>query len=212
MSKITSHWTSDCFNQRVLVVEKKRGSISQAELADYLLHELKNYGVYVTILNAIESACEVGWPEDDQANGDKVLLYPYDHDGEHCPVCGQMSVPDYCVKCGYPIDLARDYGEPITVVRGGIERRQPFYQLACSYTMEGGCGMEPCGVADSMEGIMQLMHDHARTLLYLSDQDPFLQIPQPKELPATIEFEWDYARVQVEYSIAQAPVLLRQDQ
>lgn len=84
-SKIKSEWGTDCYGQRCLILQKKRGSISQQELADHLRYELKEFGIYISILNAAESTCGVGWPEED-SHGDAVVLYLYENEGS-CPVC-----------------------------------------------------------------------------------------------------------------------------
>ena len=118
MSRIHSQWTTDFHGARLLHVYKKRGHISQKELQEYLLYELREYGNYIAIINATESACGgSGWYDDKPDCDDFVELYPYESD-ENCPVCGRMAVPNYCVNCGHPIDLTRDYMEPINVFRG----------------------------------------------------------------------------------------------
>lgn len=47
-------------------------------------------------------------------------------------------------------------------------------------------------------------------VMYLAPDDPFLTIPPPavEKLPATLVYEWDDARVQVEYSVGLVEVLL----
>lgn len=207
-SKIKSEWGTDCYGQRCLILQKKRGSISQQELADHLRYELKEFGIYISILNAAESTCGVGWPEED-SHGDAVVLYLYENEGS-CPVCAHMAIPNYCPHCGNSIDPMKDYQEPLQVFRGESERPKPAYQLSCSYVTEGGCGVCGCGVSDSMEGIMRLLRQHVQGLISLDAYDPILTAPPPSadKLPATLKAEWDYARVQVEYTVERAQVLL----
>lgn len=213
MSNLHYEWGSDYQGNQILVIWKKRGHISQKELADFLLYELRKYGYYISIINANECVCGVGWFEDEQAQGDRIELYYYDHE-EHCPVCGKMSIPSYCVHCGHAIDLTKDYAEPIKVFGGDGKDRRPFYQLACSYTTESGTGVCACGVSDSMEGIRELMHNHVQELIPLDWRDPFfsLPIPTPSDSPVTVEYEWDYAHVKVKYVIAPARVVIRQEE
>ena len=209
MANLHSRWTEDYCGNPILQVWKKRGSISQQELADYLRYELREFGNYVSILNASESTCGVGWPVDESAFSDMIELYKYDSD-ERCPICGRMAIPDYCVHCGHSIDLASDYEEPIKVFRGDDKERRPIYQLACYYTKEESDGVCACGVSDTMDGIMMLMHNHIRELIWLDEQDPFFLLPAPStnSLPASVEYEWDYARLKVKYVIEPARVLL----
>ena len=209
-SPLKSKWSVDYHGNPLLLVSKKRGHISQAELRNYLLYDQQEYGHYIIIINASEGACEIGWPEEEQS-GDVIELYRYDHE-EHCPVCNYLSVPDYCVKCGHPIDLQKDYSEPIKAFQGDGKEPRPLFQLACYYATEGGGGVCACGVSDSIGGIMDLMHTHIQEILYVNDRDPFFKLPAPSEddLPGTIKYEWDDARVQVEYVIAHANVLIQE--
>lgn len=209
MANLHSRWIDDYHGQPVLQVWKKRGSISQQELADYLRYELREYGNYVSILNASESTCDIGWPVDESAFSDLIELYKYDSD-ERCPICSRMAIPNYCVHCGHSIDLACDYSEPIKVFRGDDKERRPIYQLACYYTKEESDGVCACGVSDTMDGIMTLMHNHIREFIWLDERDPFFHLPAPStnSLPTLMEYEWDYARVKVKYVIELARVLL----
>lgn len=213
MSNLHYEWTSDYHGEQILVVWKKRGNISQKELADFLLYELRKYGYYVNIINANESVCGGCRYDDGQTQGDRVELYYYDHE-ERCPVCGQMSMPNYCVHCGHQIDLSKDYSDPIQVLGGNSSERRPLYQLACAYTTDDGCGVCACGVADSMEGILELMHNHVQEITFLDHRDPFfsLPLPSPSDLPGMVEHEWDYAHVKVKYVIAPARVIIREEE
>ncbi len=208
MSIIKSEWGTDCYGQRCLIVRKKRGNISQKELADHLRYERHEFGTYVSILNATESTCDVGWPEED-SQGDMVALYLYDDD-ERCPVCAHMAIPNYCPHCGNSIDPLKDYQEPLQVFRGNGERAKSAYQVSCTVCTEGDCSSYGCGVSDSMDGIMRLIREHIQGVMYLAPDDPFLTIPPPavEKLPATLVYEWDDARVQVEYSVGLVEVLL----
>ena len=211
MSRIHSEWTTDFRGERLLRVYKKKGFISQEQLQHYLLYELREYGFYVSIINAGESACGgSGWPEDAPDCDDVIELYLYDHE-ERCPVCGRMSVPNYCVNCGHTIDLTKDYEEPIKVFRGDGQDRRPFYQLACSYVTKAGNGLCGCGVADSMAGIMKLMYGHVQDLLSIDREDPFLnqRLPADDQLPYTIKGEWGWMGARVEYVVSRARVLLK---
>lgn len=212
MSRIHSEWVTDFHGERLLRVYKKKGFISQEQLQHYLLYELREYGFYVSIINAGESACGgSGWPEDGPDCDDVIELYRYDHE-ERCPVCGSMSVPNYCVSCGLPIDLTKDYDEPIKVFRGDGQDRRPFYQLACSYSQNGESRVCNCGVSDSLTSLQKLMCGHVQELISLDRQDGFFRLPFPSavDLPKSIQYEWDYAGLRVEYAVSRANVLLQE--
>ena len=163
MSRIHSEWTTDFRGERLLRVYKKKGFISQEQLQHYLLYELREYGFYVSIINAGESACGgSGWPEDAPDCDDVIELYLYDHE-ERCPVCGRMSVPNYCVNCGHTIDLTKDYEEPIKVFRG--DGQDADDQLP--YTIKGEWGW--------MGARVEYVVSRARVLLKGRDNLPTLK-------------------------------------
>ena len=209
MAKLYSDWTNDSFGNRILVVKKKRGGISQAELADHIRYDLQQYGIYIAILNATEATCGVGWLEETEP-GDKVVLYPYDG-SERCPVCSQLAVPTYCVMCGHPIDPLQDYDEPITVFRNSDQGRPHLYQAACRIKTRSGSTLQPCGVADSLTGALDLVCKYVRTQIYFEGPDPLLDLPVPEAgaLPARIARAWPELQLELEYTIEEAPILLQ---
>jgi len=97
-SLLKSRWTEDFRGQSVLCVEKSRGKISLTELQAYLAHEARLCGHWIVVLNTNESACEIGWPEEEQ-KGDKIHLYEYIGE-DTCPVCSKFAPPEYCPDCG----------------------------------------------------------------------------------------------------------------
>lgn len=98
MSLLKHQWVTDRFGKSALCVQKSRGKINMNELADYLRYDAHIYSHWAIMLNATESTCDVGWPED-EPKGDKVFLYQLG-EGETCPVCAQMLPPEYCPHCG----------------------------------------------------------------------------------------------------------------
>jgi hypothetical protein len=81
-----------------LCVKKTRGKISIEELGDYLRYDARIYGQWVIMLNASETACEVGWPTD-EPKGDSILLFEIEPEGS-CPICATLLPPEYCPHCG----------------------------------------------------------------------------------------------------------------
>ena len=102
MPRINYSWDKDTRGRSVLVVEKKRGKFTLAELERFLLYDAPARGVWLLVTNASENVSEAGGWFEDERKGDRVTFYLYDDDGT-CPICAALVVPEYCPNCGEPV-------------------------------------------------------------------------------------------------------------
>ena len=100
-SKIITRWDSDKYGESVLLLERKRGSITVKEIQDLLLYEggSRFHGSYAIILHATGDMCAPPSMFEEDDTRDYVELYPL-HPGEDCPVCRKTLVMDICPECG----------------------------------------------------------------------------------------------------------------
>lgn len=100
-SKIIARRESDKNGESVLLLERKRGSITVKDIQDFLLYESGSrfHGSYAIILRATEEMCGPPGIFDKEDNSDYVELYPL-YAGESCPVCRKTLVMDICPECG----------------------------------------------------------------------------------------------------------------
>ena len=99
MSRLLKHhWTEDYRGNSALCIEKSRGKISLDELEEYLRYEARIHSHFMIMINASESAGDIGWPVE-EPKGDRMLLYEYSGD-DNCPLCASIMPPEYCPHCG----------------------------------------------------------------------------------------------------------------
>jgi hypothetical protein len=104
---ITVQRGHDLRGQEAVTVEKKKGKLTLDEVWDALRDQRLNnehwnqpfFGHYAILLHCQEET-DAGYLDDDEPEGDKVLLYQLTDAGD-CPVCGAMLPSfEYCPHCG----------------------------------------------------------------------------------------------------------------
>lgn len=101
-AKIEAYWDQDLYDNSILVISKKRGKLSMAEVEDFLRYEKSGafQGNYVQMIRASEATCGAGWGFEEDPKGDEWVLYQVE-EMEKCPVCRKLTpMLQYCPECG----------------------------------------------------------------------------------------------------------------
>lgn len=96
-SKIRFEW--DFKREGLLYAIRDRGTITMSELLDALREEGYAGYMFTIVFNVHEDAGYVGWGDYDEPEGDTWKLWQV-VDGDPCPICQQISPPQYCPQCG----------------------------------------------------------------------------------------------------------------
>lgn len=92
------------------IIKKKRGKLTLDEIEEFLRYENQGryQSHYIIVLNCSESSCGgSGWMDDQDPPGDCAVLYQYNFE-EPCPVCAEMTPPEYCPNCGEHLSKQSD--------------------------------------------------------------------------------------------------------
>lgn len=96
-SKIRFEW--DARREGLLLAIRDKGTITMPELLDALREEGYAGYMFTIIFNVHEDAGYVGWGDYDEPEGDTWKLWQV-VDGDPCPICEQISPPQFCPQCG----------------------------------------------------------------------------------------------------------------
>jgi len=107
---LTFEWDKDIYGRDILLVRKKRGKITIAELQEELSRDWRYCGGWVLIVRAREDAY-VGWGDNEDPKGDVLELHQIE-DGAACPLCAAVysGVEDHCPHCGKRIKATESGG------------------------------------------------------------------------------------------------------
>ena len=97
---LSYEWDKDIHGRDILVVRKKRGKITVAELQEELSRDYRYCGGWALIIVAREDSY-TGWDDYNEPKGDLLELYQIG-DGAECALCAAIysGVDNYCPHCG----------------------------------------------------------------------------------------------------------------